>query len=94
MVAAPPGAFLTNTVKSENKDQKVPAPAPNPTDKWFEAIASMFELAAQSEGPEKTARLAGSLLENLRSKGIDLSRRKGCLAKECGDGLGAEAGLE
>jgi len=70
-VAAPLGAFLTNTVKSENKDQKAPAPAPNPTDKWFAAIASMFELAAQSEGPEKTARLAGTLLENLRSKGID-----------------------
>ena len=31
----------------------------------------MFELAAQSEGAEKTARLAGTLLESLRAKGID-----------------------
>jgi pyruvate dehydrogenase E1 component len=69
--AAPVGAFLTNTVKSENKDQKAPAPAPSPKDQWFEALASMFELAARSEGPEKTARLAGSLLERLRAVGVE-----------------------
>jgi len=71
IVGVPPaGAFLTNTVKPENKDQTTSA-TPHATDKWFEALASMFELAAQSEGPEKTARLAGSLLERLRTKGID-----------------------
>ena len=62
---------LTNTVKSENKDQKAPTVASTPADKWFEALASMFELAAQSEGQEKTARLAGNLLESLRAKGIE-----------------------
>jgi len=31
----------------------------------------MFDLAAQSAGPDQTARLAGSLLERLRRRGID-----------------------
>jgi len=62
---------LTNTVKSENKDQKAPTTAPSSQDKWFDALASMFELAAKSEGPEKTARLAGSLLERLRQVGVE-----------------------
>jgi pyruvate dehydrogenase E1 component len=58
-------------VKAENKDQKAPQGGVDPTDKWFEALSSMFDLAARNEGPEKTSRLAGSLLENLRAKGIE-----------------------
>lgn len=57
-------------MKAENKDQTPPAPA-TPTDKWFEALASMFELATKSEGADKAARLAGSLLERLRTLGVD-----------------------
>jgi pyruvate dehydrogenase E1 component len=57
-------------VKPENKDQSVLTPA-RPADQWFAALASMFDLAAQSAGPDQTARLAGSLLERLRRKGID-----------------------
>ncbi|MFC1465720.1 MAG: pyruvate dehydrogenase (acetyl-transferring), homodimeric type [Candidatus Brachytrichaceae bacterium NZ_4S206] len=57
-------------MKPENKDQSVLTPA-RPADQWFAALASMFDLAAQSAGPDQTARLAGSLLERLRRKGID-----------------------
>ncbi|HEU5068976.1 MAG TPA: pyruvate dehydrogenase (acetyl-transferring), homodimeric type [Verrucomicrobiae bacterium] len=58
-------------VKPDNKDQKASAAAQNTAGKWFDAVASLLELAAQTEGPEKTARLAGGLLERLRSQGID-----------------------
>jgi pyruvate dehydrogenase E1 component len=59
-------------VKPENKDQT--ASASNPADKWFKTLTSLFDLAAQSEGAEKTARLAGSLIESLRAKGIEAPR--------------------
>ncbi|MFN3408837.1 MAG: pyruvate dehydrogenase (acetyl-transferring), homodimeric type [Limisphaerales bacterium] len=57
-------------MKPENKDQSALTPA-RPADQWFAALASMFDLAAQSAGPDQTARLAGRLLERLRRQGID-----------------------
>jgi pyruvate dehydrogenase E1 component len=58
-------------VKSENKDQKAPGTVPSANNQWFAALASILELAAKSEGSDKTARLAGSLLERLRAIGVD-----------------------
>ena len=39
--------------------------------RWFDVLSSMFDLAAQGEGPEKTGRLAGTLMDRLRGAGIN-----------------------
>ena len=50
------------------------APPAQSGNQWFDALSSVFDLAVQSEGPEKTARLAGTLMSRLRKAGVHAPR--------------------
>jgi pyruvate dehydrogenase E1 component len=60
---------LINTVKPHKKEINGPvsSPAAGARDKWAESLQSVFELALENQGPERTAQLLGKLAERLRA---------------------------
>jgi pyruvate dehydrogenase E1 component len=60
---------LNNTVKPHKKEISSPrsTPAAGAGDKWAESLQSMFDLALENQGPERTAQLLENLAARLRA---------------------------
>jgi len=62
---------LLNTVKPHKKEiygsRSAGATGKGSDDKWAESLSSVFELALENQGPERTAQLLGQLAERLRA---------------------------
>jgi len=62
-------------VKNQSKAPDVStSPASSPDDIWLNSLSGLFELAAQTQGRDKTGRLAGRLLTRLRQAGVSAPR--------------------
>jgi pyruvate dehydrogenase E1 component len=57
--------------RNDSESSSAPAAAPAPAgSSWLDVLSGMFDLAHQTEGPEQTGRMAGTLLDRLRQAGV------------------------